>query len=197
MNAHPVHPFRSIADARQSAFSLFRFFRFYSLEYVESDGTRSKLGLQRVHLLVAMLFGYRQWSTLLRDIGHTLNVSYFDENDSVEVMCRKFSDRLVPHLAHPDADRVYWALRSSGFGCSPERRKISLQVMGLYGCDTVEQWHQLDMLARGYRYVTRYGHGRTLYDVEMIEWEYQKNVAQVLGKKVPRKPRRSKRNQGR
>ncbi len=197
MNAHPVHPFRSIVDARQSASSLFRACRFYSLKYVESDGTHSELGLQRVQSLVAMLFGYRQWSTLTRDIGHTLHAAYFDENDSVEAMCRKFADRLAPYLAHPEVNRVYWALRKSGFGCSPDRRKLSLQVIGLYGCDTVEQWRQLDGLARGYRYVTRYGYGSTLYDAEMIEWEYQKNVAEVLGKKAPRKPRRSKRNQGR
>ncbi|MGG2041268.1 hypothetical protein [Burkholderia gladioli] len=197
MNAHPVHPFRSIVDAQQSASSLLRAFRFYSLKYVESDGACSELGLQRVHSLVAMLFGYRQWSSLLHEIGCSLHAPYFDENDSVEAMCRKFTDRLAPHLAHPEADRVYRALRKSGFGCSPESRKISLQVMGLYGCDTVEQWCQLDMLARGYGYVTRYNHGRTLYDIEMLEWEYQRNVAQILGKKAPRKPRRSKRNQGR
>ncbi|MDR6449834.1 hypothetical protein J2794_005972 [Paraburkholderia terricola] len=144
VNNHPVHPFRSVADAEQTASTFLRACQFYSLKYIEPGGAPGEVGLQRVHSLVALLFGYSQWPDLVRDIRQKLHASYFDENGSPEALHRKFADRLAPRLVHLDAGRIYWALRTSGFGCGPERRKLGHQIMDLYQCETFEQWHKLE-----------------------------------------------------
>ncbi|NMV40685.1 hypothetical protein [Ralstonia insidiosa] len=185
-------PFFSIAEARENALALNKAFQFYSLnrKSTAEGGEALPLGLQRTHELVAQIFGFKRWTDLIKalTVGNARPL-YFDSQGSPEEHHRKLAARLLPLLSHEDAERrAFAALSYSSFGCCPVERKWAHHMMSLMPCKTVEQWHQLRMLEAGYSYVTRYRSNRTPYEEAMLRWEHEKNVAQLLGKPVPRKP---------
>lgn len=187
-------PFFSIAEARENALALNKAFKFYSLnrKSAAEGGEALPLGLQRTRELVAQIVGFKRWPDLIErlTVGNACPL-YFDAQGSPSEHHRRLAAIVSPLLSGEDAERrAFSALSYSAFGCCPAERKWAHQMMSLMPCKTVEQWQELRMLAAGYAYVTRYRSNRTPYEEAMLRWEYEKNVAQLLGKPVPRKPRK-------
>lgn len=185
-------PFLSIAEARENALALNKAFHFYSLnrKSTAEGGEALPLGLQRTHELVAQIVGFKRWPDLIKrlTVGNACT-RYFDAQGSPAEHHRRLAAILSPLLSSEDAERrTFAALSYSAFGCCPAERKWAHQMMSLMPCKTVEQWHELQRLEAGYSYVTRYRSNRTPYEAELLRWEHKKNVAQVLGSAVPRKP---------
>ncbi|CAB3722910.1 hypothetical protein [Achromobacter kerstersii] len=187
-------PFFSIDEAKENALALNGAFQFYSLSYAPTadGGEAFPLGLQRTQELVAGVFGFERWSDLIRTlaVGNVHSV-YSDSQGPAGEHYRKLTIRLSPLFSHEDAERrVYAALSYSAFGRCPTKRKWARRTMRQMPCKTVEQWHELQRLEAGYSYVTRYRSNRTAYEAALLRWEHEKNVAQLLGNPLPRKPRK-------
>ncbi|KVU55609.1 hypothetical protein WK68_24680 [Burkholderia ubonensis] len=187
-----ILPFFSIAEAKENAVALQKAFQFYCLRYASAanDSEAHALGLQRTHKLIAKALGCINWNDLVGTLAlKTRRPIYFDSNGSARAQHTELAARLLPFLSHEDKGRrVYAALSYSAFGCCPSARKSAYGMMKLMPCKTLDQWHQLQMLEAGYSHVTRYRSNRTAYECDLLRWEYDKKVAQILGTPVPRKP---------
>jgi hypothetical protein len=59
-------------------------------------------------------------------------------------------------------------------------------------CNNIEQWQRLGVLEAGYAYATRYSRNMTPWQIRLLAYEHDRQVAEVLGKPKPRRPRRPK-----
>lgn len=184
----PPLPFRDAAEAADNATCLCSCLRFYSV----FDGSSGKpLGLDQVQHLIAKYFSHRAWGELVRtlDLGHA--AAYLDSKDQDQkaVVALRFADLIGDRSA---VERIKDAIGMAGFGNSPERR---LELQRLFGSlrenfRTIEQWNEIDLINRGYHYVTRYPSRRSEYETRLMEYQRDKRVAEVLGLPLPRKPKR-------
>lgn len=189
-----ILPFFGIAEAKENALALHKAFQFYCLSYASAanDTEARPVGLQRTQEVIAKALGCINWCDLVGTLALTTRRPiYFDSNGSARAPHTELAARLLPFLSHEDKGRrVYAALSYSAFGCSPSARKSAYEMIKLMPCKTLDQWHQLQRLEAGYSYVTRYRSNRTIYEYDLLRWEYDKKVAQILGTPVPRKPRK-------
>lgn len=187
-----ILPFFGIAEAKENALALQKAFQFYSLSYASAaNGSEAReLGLQRTHELIARALGCISWHDLVRTLAlKRRRPIYFDSNVSARAQHMELAARLLPFLSHEDKDRrVHAALSYSAFGCCPSARKSAYGMMKLMPCKTLDQWHQLQILEAGYSHATRYRSNRTVYECDLLRWEYDKKAALILGTPAPRKP---------
>jgi len=184
-----ILPFCSIKEADENARALRSGFVFYSVWGTEDNGGPARLGLQRTRMLIARGVGCTCW----RDLSATLAIGgravYCDSVGELNAIYQEIASRMARTLEDGSKlDKILAALHYSGFGRELAARKEAYSLMRLMPCKSLDQWHELQVLQAGYSYVSRYHCHRSAHEIAMLRWEYEKNVAKVMGTKAPRKP---------
>lgn len=185
-------PFCSIEEAEANALSLCRALEFCEVCNPSSEsGAPIDIGLQRTQGLIAKALGYAQWEDLMSALTSGGLVMYFDMCPDRDTAHRTLAISLARSLGGAElADDIKRALSLSAFGCAPKILNEAYCQLNCFPCKTFAQWQRLQVLQSGYAYVSRYHRGRSAYEIDMLDWEHRKKIAEVLGTKVPRKPKK-------
>jgi len=189
-----VLPFCSIEEAKANALALCRALEFYAVCIPGPEGGAPiDVGLQRTQGLMAKALGYVRWEDLVSSLAAGAQVMYLDMGADRDAAHRALATSFARCLGTADVvDNIERAMSLSAFGCTLKMRKEACRQLDSFPCKTVDQWQRLVTLQAGSAYVSRYNRGRSAYEIDILEWEYKKNVAEVLGTKPPRKPRKHK-----
>lgn len=188
-------PFRNTAEAEKNVSALYRAFQFYSL-LDASDVTRAPTmpTLHGIRAMVAKVLGFDDWACLTTSIASEGPVHYYDWENYRTKIYSELALRLSSFLSHEDKERrIYAALALADFGCSPEPRMHADAQLGLFPCETVEQWWEICHIEAGFSKLNRY-RGSVPEDVYLWRaWEKDVALAKVVGRFPPPKPRGLKR----
>lgn len=182
-------PFQDLSDLQSNVSALARAFEFYSITRLDGAPiTRSDTSQ-----FVARMHNYCDEDALAEALAAgAATLWYYDGDDRQSEAHQALACELVHQLSAPDGVRsIKAALSFSGYGCTTGHRAWMQQLFGRMP-RTLHQWHELDRLARGYAYATRYNRG-SAFDREMLRYEYDLAVARVLNTPAPKRPRKPSR----
>ncbi|MCB4359608.1 hypothetical protein [Quatrionicoccus australiensis] len=181
-------PFSDISDAHDNATSLRRAFEFYGITHPNGEPVTVPDAKQ----LIAELYAFADWQTLAATLDTGVPLQYYDGDGNSAEAHKALAAQLAPHLSAPDgATTIKTALLFAAFGCTPAARSQQQQLFGKMP-RTIQQWHEIERLANGYAYATRYSRGRTAYEMEMLRHHHDVAVAKVLGTQAPKPPKKPK-----
>lgn len=187
-------PFTCIEEAKENVSLLCRTFEFYSVKAPGLNGSSSvEIDTLRMQELIAKAFEYPDWTALTLSLSLEKPASYLDTNICLDKIYDILSKKIAGYLnADLLADNIQRAFSFAKFGCTPKVRSEAARYISLFPCKTAEQWRQLRVLQAAYTRTTRYRRRMSRYESDMAQYWYDKAVADVLGDKVPRKPRMRK-----
>lgn len=183
-------PFRNVEELKENAKLLCRALAYYGIRLPESS---DDIGLQRTQELIARSFRCVGWKDLMRRVESQNSATYLDEG----------RDHRIAHLALAECvqqviggdvavARLHAAFSAAAVGCTARARNEARRFFSRCGLQTAEQRGRLMQVEAVYSYHSRYNNRRTAFEIRMLEYGRQKAVAEILGTRAPRKPRRRK-----
>jgi hypothetical protein len=187
-------PFSCIEEAKENVSLLCRTFEFYSVKIPGVNGSPPiEIDTLRMQELIAKAFGYSDWAILTLSLSSEKPPSYINTDICIDEIYGNLSKKIASYLnAEFLTENIQRAFSFAKFGCAPKVRSDAACYISCFQCKTLEQWKQLQVLQAAYTRATRYRRRMSPYESAMAQYWYNKAVAEVLGDKVPRKPRRRK-----
>ena len=187
-------PFTCVEEAKENASLLCRTFEFYSVKAPGLNGSSSvEIDTLRMQELIAKAFEHPDFVALTLSLSSEKPASYLDTNICLDKIYEILSKKIAGYLnADLLTDNIQRAFSFAKFGCTPKVRSEAAHYISLFPCKTAEQWRQLQVLQAAYTRATRYRRRMSRYESDMAQYWFDKAVAEVLGDKVPRKPRMRK-----
>ena len=183
-------PFSSVDEAHDNAKLLCRAFSYCSIAKKNREtGQHEDLSLQQTQNLIAKLFGFARWEDLTaRLIKGTDQVKYINrtrgEKDVLLVYSKKILS-IIPFDSTPE--KVLRALTIGGFGTDYRTRNLNRKLLHDKLIDKLEKFQELQALSAVQQYHSRYNQHRNFREIQIMERNYERAVAKVLGTKMPRK----------
>lgn len=193
-----ILPFSSADEAEENVGLLHRSFSFLEICEIPGDGTSpTRITLQRMTELVGRLFGYRTWDDLKSAMLSRVDSEYLDSLPNYGAVRFELAVWIYQELGKGSpVETIDRALAISAFGRAPYARvpaqRFLMQMSGM----TSRQWDRLIYLESNYARVMRYPMGRSTYELKMLEYHYRRDVAEVLGQALPKKPSRPRQRTG-
>ncbi|UBM09991.1 hypothetical protein [Cupriavidus metallidurans] len=188
-------PFPGIDEAKQNAQLLHRALKFYQLDFVPPRTKEVRaIGLQDTQQAMAIALGCVDWHEMSVVLARGTYQTYLlDSDGQLESNHRYLAEKFSPLLTHEreKEPRILAALWLSSFGCDASRRADAKQRMDGLPKKTEEKWvefWELELLARGCRFATRYCHDWTEDEWKIFKWRRDVMRAAIVGEPRPRMP---------
>lgn len=181
-------PFASVDEVKANAKQLHGRLRYFS---IGNSSSSESFSLQQTQELIAQLFGYVRWADLTQALSGDFTLQYFDGGgkDPVE-QHRILASRLASQFHLDESQgRIFKALRASAFGCLPATRYEARWFCNSIPYATAEQFGRIMEIENQYSYHARYNNRRGRYERELLLWQRDVSIAEILGRSKPSKPK--------
>lgn len=183
----PTFPFASVAEATENAKQLHGRLRYFS---IDNPSSAAPFSLQQTQELMAQLFGCARWPDLIKALSGNFATQYLGGGKDPVEQHRILANRLARQFHLDESqDRIFKALRASALGCMPATRYEARRFCNSIPYATAEQFGRVLQIENQYSYHARYNNRRGRYENELLRWQRDVAIAEVLGHSKPSKPK--------